>query len=245
MFRLFGGILMVKMYRLFFVFILVSLLGASWPFSFLFPSSNTELFGSSAWIQKQIQILRSQASNIDVSVLRISLIAYVNAKKAGVTISKPLLTVIDYSKPSVEKRLWVFDLKNGKALFNTWVSHGKNSGGLTASSFSNSPGSLKSSIGVFITDEPYVGGKGYSLRLRGIEQGINDNAYRRDIVVHGAWYVGSDLVKSRGQIGRSWGCPAVSTDLAKPLIDTIKEDTVLVAYYPDRNWLSHSRFLTA
>src|SRR3989338_2626799 len=236
---------MIKVYKLIFSLMLLGLLGASSPLSFLFSSTNSEQFGSNAWIQNEVRILRSQASNIDASVLRLSLIAYVNAKKAGVAMSKPLLTVIDYSKSSAEKRLWVFDLRNGKTLFNTWVSHWKNSGGAHATSFSNNPGSLKSSIGVFVTDEPYVGGKGYSLRLRGIEQGINDNAYRRDIVVHGAWYVGSDLVKTRGQIGRSWGCPAVSTNLAKPLIDTIKDDTLMVAYYPDRNWLSRSRFLSA
>lgn len=235
---------MMNMKKLILALLLVSLLGASWPFSFLFSNPNPEQFGTNSWVQKQVQILKSQASNIDTSVLRTSLIAYVNAKKSGVAV-KPVLTVIDYSKSSAEKRLWVFDLKNGRTLFNTWVSHGKNSGGVNATSFSNSPGSLKSSIGVFVTDEPYIGGKGYSLRLRGIERGINDNAYRRDIVVHGAWYVGSDLVKSRGQVGRSWGCPAVSQDLAKPLIDTIKEDTLLVAYYPDRNWLSHSQYLNA
>ncbi|HLB42283.1 MAG TPA: murein L,D-transpeptidase catalytic domain family protein [Gammaproteobacteria bacterium] len=236
---------MVKVYRIIIFFILLSLPLVGRPIPFIFSNTNIEPFGSNAWVQKQVRILRSQANNIDVSVLRVSLIAYVNAKKTGITISKPLLTIIDYSKPAIEKRLWVFDLKNGKALFNTWVSHGRNSGGMKANSFSNHPGSLKSSIGVFVTDESYMGGKGYSLRLRGIEHGINDNAYRRDIVIHGAWYVGSDLIKKRGQIGRSWGCPAVSTDLVKPLINTIKEDTLLVAYYPDQRWLSHSRFLTA
>lgn len=236
---------MVKMYRIFLFVLLFSLPLASWSFPFFFSNINSEQFGSNAWIQKEVQIFRSQAKNIDESVLRLSLIAYVNAKKTGIAISRPLLTVIDYSKPSIEKRLWVFDLKNGKTLFNTWVSHGRNSGGAKATSFSNNPGSLKSSIGVFVTDEPYIGGKGYSLRLRGIERGVNDNAYRRDIVVHGAWYVGENLVRTRGQIGRSWGCPAVSTALAKPLIDAIKDDTLMVAYYPDRIWLSNSRYLTA
>src|SRR3990167_9835085 len=154
--------------RVAFLLLLLGSLGASWPFSWLFPQSNREAFGSSSWVQRQVTIIASQIGNIDKNVLRLSLVAYVNATKKGLANQKQLLTVIDYSKPSTEKRLWVFDLKNGKTLFNTWVSHGKNSGGLTASSFSNSPGSLKSSIGVFITDEPYVGGKGYSLRLRGI-----------------------------------------------------------------------------
>jgi L,D-transpeptidase-like protein len=156
-----------------------------------------------------------------------------------------LLTIIDYSKISSEKRLWVIDLNREKVLFNTWVSHGKNSGSLSATSFSNQPGSLKSSIGVFLTDTtPYMGGNGYSLRLKGLERGINDNAYRRDIVVHGAWYVAPDVARRYGQIGRSWGCPAVSEKLAHPIIDTIKNRTLVFVYSHDRYWLNRSTFLT-
>lgn len=228
-----------------FLLSLTSLLGLSWPFSGLFSHPNHEPFGTRTWLNKEIQILESQARNIDRNVLRLSLIAYVNAHKRGLLDdSKQLLTVIDYSKPSTEQRMWVFDLKTGRALYNTWVSHGKNSGGLNANSFSNSVGSLKSSIGVFVTDNrAYMGGNGYSLRLHGLEQGINDNAYRRNVVMHGAWYVNTDTIKRYGQIGRSWGCPAVSAELAKPIINTIKDDTLVFAYYPDRNWLSHSQFL--
>ncbi len=235
---------MTKLQRILFTGVLISLLGASWPFSFLFSPPNNEQFGSNAWVEKQTQILQSEARNINSSVLRLSLRAYVNVKKRGIPV-KPILTVIDYSKPSAEKRLWVFDLRNGRELFNTWVAHGRNSGDVNAQSFSNSLGSLKSSLGVFITDEPYIGGKGYSLRLRGMEKGVNDNAYRRDIVIHGAWYVMPSFIKVRGEAGRSWGCPAVGTDLAKPLINTIKKDTLVFAYYPDRNWLANSRFLVS
>jgi hypothetical protein len=199
--------------------------------------------GSHAWIQRETQILKSQASNINTNVLHLSLVAYLNARKRGFD-SKGLLTVIDYSKPSNEKRLWVFNLNNGKTLFNTWVAHGKNSGGILPTSFSNHRGSLQSSIGVFVTDTTYIGGNGYSLRLRGLEQGINDNSIRRNTVIHGAWYVNPDSIRRLGQAGRSWGCPAVGTELARPLINTIKENTLVFAYYPDRNWLSHSHFLT-
>jgi L,D-transpeptidase catalytic domain len=109
---------------------------------------------------------------------------------------------------------------------------------------SNIPGSLKSSIGVFVTDRgPYIGGNGYSLRMRGLEDGINDNAYRRDIVIHGAWYVNADTIRRYGAIGRSWGCPAVSDSTAKSLIDTIKENTLIFAYYPDKHWLSRSKYV--
>jgi len=235
---------MMKLYRFLLVFLLFNTLGLSWPFSWLFSNPNTAPFGTSLWLQNEIQILKSQATNIDDKVLRLSLVAYINAHKKGYA-NKQMLTVIDYSKPSFEKRLWVFDIKKGRTLFNTWVTHGKNSGGINATSFSNNPGSFKSSIGVFLTAQSYVGKNGYSLRLKGLERGVNDSAYRRAIVIHGATYANADNIRTYGQIGRSWGCPAVSADLAKPLINTIKENSLVFAYYPDRKWLSKSRFLSA
>ena len=230
---------------LFFVFLVfLGLVGFSWPFSWIFysPDEHTEKVGSDAWLTRQVAIIKSQAFNIDPKVLRLGLIAYRNARKHGFD-DKQVLTVIDYSKPSSERRLWVFDMKHGKTLFNTWVAHGKNSGETRATSFSNSHGSLKSSIGVFLTAEPYFGGKGYSLRIKGLESGVNDNAYSRAIVFHGAWYANPDVIRQYGQLGRSWGCPAVSVGLAKPLIDTIKKNTLIFAYYPDKRWLSHSAYL--
>lgn len=222
--------------------LIITLLGASWPFNWLFSHPNPESPESKAWINKEFQILRSQASNLSPNVLLLSLKAYVRVHKEGYS-HKPLLTVIDYSKPSIEKRLWVFDVKRGQVLMNTWVSHGKNSGDMNANSFSNANGSLKSSIGVFITDEPYTGGHGIALRMRGLEKGFNDHAYNRNIVFHGAAYVNGSIARHLGRMGRSWGCPAVSTDSIKPLVDTIKENTVVFAYYPDKNWLKNSRFL--
>ena len=227
---------------LLFLFALLGLVGFEWPFEFLTYHPNPETLGTRAWLDKQMKILQSQADNIDPKVLRLSLKAYIKARQKGYD-NKQLLTVIDYSKSSVEKRLWVFDLKKGKALFNTWVSHGKNSGGTNSTSFSNQLGSLKSSLGVFVTTEPYIGSKGYSLRMKGLEPGVNDNAYKRDIVFHGAWYVDASTIQRYGQIGRSWGCPAVSTSTARSLIDTIKENTVVFAYYPDRSWLNKSQYL--
>lgn len=233
-------------HRLLLLASLTSLFGFAWPFEWLTTSHpNPESPGTKAWVEKEMQIIRNQAGNINPKVLRLSLIAYTKARKKGYD-DKQLLTVIDYSKPSSEKRMWVFDLKRGRTLFNTWVSHGKNSGSVHATSFSNSPGSLKSSLGVFVTDnQPYQGGHGISLRMRGLEHGINDNAYNRDIVFHGAWYVNADTIRHYGAIGRSWGCPAVSFHTIKPLIDTIKNNTVVFAYYPDRKWLSNSQFLRA
>lgn len=233
---------MQKLHHVLFLFLLFGLLGLSWPFPWSTPHASVPL-GSGPWLSKEMQTFKSQARNIDDKVLRLSLIAYLNARRKGMD-HKQMLTVIDYSKPSTERRLWVFDLKSGRTLFNTWVSHGKNSGGVNATSFSNSNGSLKSSIGVFLTEEPYVGKNGYSLRLKGLERGVNDNALDRAVVIHGARYVNADTIRKYGKIGRSWGCPAVSTSLSKPLIDTVKNNTLIVAYYPDRKWLSNSKFLT-
>src|SRR3990167_10847892 len=231
----------MKIKYLLFLLLIPSLAFTS-PFSWLFSHPNPEQFGTHAWLEKQVQIIQSQTTDLDIKILRLSLKAYTNVRKKGLD-NKELLTIIDYSKPSTQKRLWVFDLKNGKELFHTWVSHGKNTGEVNSTSFSNSPGSLKSSIGVFVTDiVPYMGGNGYSLRMRGLESGINDKAYDRDIVFHGAHYVNPATIKRYGRIGRSWGCPAVDERITKPLINTIKEKTVVFAYYPDRHWLSNSKY---
>jgi len=176
-------------------------------------------------------------------VIKVGLTAYQKARKQGLD-GKELLTIIDYSKSSRDRRLLVFDMKSQKVLFNTWVAHGKNSGGENATSFSNSSRSLKSSLGVFVTSDTYTGKHGESLRVQGLEPGVNDNAYRRDIVFHSAAYVGEDVARTRGMVGRSWGCMAVDPNTIKPLINTIKGRTLVVAYYPDENWLKSSSFLT-
>lgn len=231
--------------KYFFSFIaFLAITGWSWgPLSYVLHPNVHLPQGSEEWINDQFDIISSQVENIDPLVLRMSLGAYVRARKYGLD-HKQLLTIIDYTKPSTAKRLWVIDFKSEKVLFNTWVTHGKNSGELEATSFSNQPGSLKSSIGVFITyGEPYVGSNGYSLRLLGLERGINDNAYNRDIVVHGAWYADLNLTRQYRMLGRSWGCPAVSDRLARPLINTIRDKTLVFVYYPDRHWLNNSAFL--
>lgn len=234
---------MKRLIKIAFLLFIISLLGFTWPFEWQESRPNPERFGTKTWLEKQVKILEASTDGISANLLRLSLKAYVKAHKSGL-VDNDLLTVIDYSKPSSERRLWVFDLKHGRTLFHTWVSHGKNTGDTYATSFSNKPGSLKSSLGVFITDvQPYFGGNGYSLRMRGLEAGINDNAYDRDIVIHGASYVSSDTIRHYGRAGRSWGCPAVGNALAKPIIDKIKSHSVVFAYYPDRNWLSHSKYL--
>lgn len=196
---------------------------------------------NSQWINKEMHAIEPQATNLNKNVLKIGLIAYQHAQKKGVT-NNPLLTLVDYSKPSARRRLWVIDLNREKVLFNTWVAHGKNSGNVNSASFSNKPESLKSSIGVFVTGDIYSGKHGNSLRVQGLESGFNDNAYSRAIVFHGANYVSASIAKT-GRIGRSWGCWAVSQNIIPSLIKAIKNNALVVAYYPDKKWLSHSRFL--
>ncbi len=154
-----------------------------------------------------------------------------------------ILSVIDYSQPSTVPRLWVFDVKQRQLLFRELVAHGRNSGENLATKFSNAPGSLESSLGTFITEDTYSGHNGYSLRLKGIDGDFNDNAQSRAIVIHGASYVSPAFAKSQGRIGRSFGCPAVRKGVARKLIDTIRDHSVVFAYYPNQRWLQGSRLL--
>ena len=150
------------------------------------------------------------------------------------------LAVIDYSLPSTEQRLWVFDLKKRKLLFHELVAHGRNSGENMASEFSNQNESNASSLGLYRTQSSYLGHNGYSLRMEGLEPGFNDNAFDRAIVIHGATYVSPKLARINGRIGRSLGCPAVRPAIAHRLIDSMKDGQLLFSYYPDQRWLTKS-----
>lgn len=154
-----------------------------------------------------------------------------------------ILTIIDYSLPSNQKRLWIFDVKKKKLLFYTYVSHGITSGTLATTYFSNKINSKASSIGVYYTEQSYFGRHGLSLRLKGLDVGFNHNANRRSIVMHAAWYVNKNFIEKYGRIGRSWGCPAVPSNLIKPIINTIKDKTLFVIYYPSNEWFLKSKFL--
>ena len=153
------------------------------------------------------------------------------------------ISIVDFSQPSCKKRLFVIDLINAKVVFNTYVAHGVNSGKETANVFSNRPGSNQSSLGFYETSNTYIGGNGYSLRLEGLEPGINDNANRRAIVMHGADYVNENLIHSQGYMGRSFGCPSVPEKMSKPIIDKIKNGSCLFIYSPDKNYLRRSRIM--
>ncbi|MDD3039863.1 murein L,D-transpeptidase catalytic domain family protein [Bacteroides sp.] len=155
---------------------------------------------------------------------------------------KPILTLIDFSKPSTEKRLFVFDIEKKKLLYSSVVSHGKNSGENYATSFSNQTGSYKSSLGFYLTENTYQGKNGYSLILNGLEKGINDKAKERAIVVHGAAYANPSVITS-GRLGRSFGCPALPQTLTKPIINTIKDGSVMFIYANNAKYLAQSSLL--
>jgi hypothetical protein len=192
------------------------------------PASAADEGGTSASVA--LPALSDMAGGPRRSVLKAALAAYEAAIRHGSVARTGLLTVIDYTLPSTEPRLWVLDLDEAKVLYRELVAHGRASGDNVAKQFSNRSGSLMSSIGLFVTDETYIGQNGYSLRLRGLEPGVNDHAYDRAIVMHGAAYVDEGVVGALGRLGRSLGCPAVRLDIAQSLIDTIKDGTVMYAY---------------
>lgn len=156
---------------------------------------------------------------------------------------RDILTLIDFSKPSTEERLYVFDMKKHRLLFSSVVSHGKNSGNNYATSFSNEYGSYKSSLGFYLTESTYQGKNGYSLILNGLEKGINDRARERAIVVHGAAYADPSVVARGGRLGRSFGCPALPPKLSRPIIDAIKGGSVMYIYADASDYLAHSTIL--
>lgn len=175
-------------------------------------------------------------------VLDVALRAFECGRAAG-HFEGSLLTIIDYSLPSTERRLWVIDVDRAAVLFNELVAHGEGSGDRLAVAFSNAPGSRQSSLGLFKTEETYWGRHGRALRLSGLEPGINDRAEDRAIVIHGAPYVSETFVAEHGRLGRSWGCPALPFGVHDAVIDRIKDGTAIFAYYPDPAWLADSAFL--
>jgi hypothetical protein len=185
----------------------------------------------------------AEESGISPEVLGLALGAVQCAVTSGDIKLPRTLTVIDYSRPSVEKRLWVFDVATGAVLFKELVAHGRNTGENMATRFSDTPESRQSSIGLFVARDTYLGSNGYSLRLDGLEPGFNARARERAIVMHGAPYVDASLAKTQGRIGRSWGCPALREAVARNVIDTVRGGGVIFSYYPDAKWLRTSRSL--
>lgn len=188
--------------------------------------------------------LDALAPQADPKVLELALAAVRCAQADGVGTSARRLAVIDYSRPSLQPRLWVFDLASHKLLYHELVAHGSGSGGNVPTRFSNVDGTHASSLGLFVTGDTYVGRNGYSLRMDGLEPGINDAAMDRAIVMHGASYVNADTGRQMGRLGRSWGCPALRNAVAKPIIDVMKNGQFVFSYYPDQAWLARSALAT-
>ena len=185
--------------------------------------------------------LHQLAPDADPGVLALALAARDCAVAGGEVAADAKLAVIDYSRPSTLRRLWLFDLAGKRLLQEEFVAHGQGSGDNFARAFSNRDGSHQSSLGLYRTAETYVGDNGYSLRLDGLDPGFNDNARSRAIVMHGAWYVDPQLAARQGRLGRSHGCPALRQQVARMVIDQLKQRQLLFAYAEDAAWLRDTR----
>jgi hypothetical protein len=200
----------------------------------------TKVLDKNAFLYDSLQL---SDLGLSKAAFQYALTGYNTLIESGKIQKDNILTIIDFSLPSSKKRLFVIDLVSGQLLFNTFVSHGKNSGTVLATRFSNAFNSLKSSLGFYTTAGTYLGKHGYSLRLEGQEAGINDNAFKRGIVIHSANYVSENTASSKGFVGRSQGCPAIPESLKKPIIETIRDGSCLFVYSPDLFYASHSKLL--
>lgn len=181
------------------------------------------------------------APKIKPGVIQEAVSAMNCARKNGVGVNASRLAIIDYTIPSRLPRLWVLDLKQQKLLFEEHVAHGQGSGLDVPTAFSDRDGSHQTSLGLFLTDTTYQGGNGYSLRLHGLSKGLNESAMRRLIVMHGAPYVNPMAAAAMGRLGRSWGCPAVRREVAKPMIDTLKQGQFIYSHGPGTAKLSQCK----
>ena len=204
-------------------------------------SANDAGMPAPAGTQDLLSRLHDQAPALDARVLGLALDAAGCAAASGQVAPARRLAVIDYSKPSTEPRLWVFDLRDARLLHAEHVAHGRRSGENFTTAFSNEDGSHQTSLGLFATAETYVGGNGYSLRMDGLDPGFNDQARARAIVMHGAWYADPGLIRGQGRLGRSQGCPALREGIARAVIDSLRQRQLLFAYADDADFLRRGR----
>lgn len=215
------------------------------------PVNDTELFSSKlkqqmaekAFLALYNEIDYGQAPGPDYGTFREALLGFLNIQKKEEQGLKNVLTLVDFNLPSDQKRLWVIDLDKRELLFHDFVAHGRNSGGLYAESFSNEQNSLSSSLGFYLTAEKYVGKYGLSLRLDGLEEGYNDQARERAVVLHGADYASQAVVDAQGRLGRSYGCPAVPFENKDAIVAAIAERSVLFINGPDQEYEKGSSLL--
>jgi hypothetical protein len=199
----------------------------------------------SHWIDSLYSAMNLNENGLSRSIFFEACKGYEYLLSQNALVKQNILTICDYSQNSNKKRLYVLDLNHGKVLFNTYVSHGRNSGNDIATSFSNRNDSHKSSLGFMRTAETYNGDKGYSMRLDGLESGFNNNVRARSIVMHGSNYVNALRASKGDMMGRSYGCPAVPASEVKQIINCIKDGSCFFGYYPDKNYTQASRILNA
>jgi hypothetical protein len=189
--------------------------------------------------------LNLSAYGLSNEVFQLALNGHRKLSAAGKLENPGIITIVDFSQSSKNKRMYVIDYLNHKLLFNTLVAHGKNTGEEYAMNFSNELGTLKSSLGFFVTKNHIMGATvGLSLIIQGVEKGFNDNAINRQIIMHGADYATEDFIKRTGRLGRSYGCPSLPPDLIQPVIETIENGSCLFIYFPDPNYLLKSSLLS-
>jgi hypothetical protein len=184
-----------------------------------------------------------QIPSLSLNIFELAYHGYLKLKEENQINRPEILTIIDYTKSSKEKRLYVIDLNTKKLIYNELVAHGMNTGVDYAKNFSNKQHSNQSSLGFFVTGEPYEGKKGYSLKLYGLEKDFNDLAYARGVVMHGANYVSEKFIRQNGRLGRSFGCTAVTQEVIYEIIQAIKGGSCMFIYYPDKKYLSKSEFV--
>jgi hypothetical protein len=194
-------------------------------------------------IQTLFKTIGLEKVGMNYEVFRYGMIGFHSLRQEGKLNGKNIVSFIDFTKPSTEKRFYTVDLDTHQLKFHSLVSHGRNTGENIASRFSNVPHSNQSSLGFYVTGETYVGSKGYSLRLDGIDPEYNSNMRSRAVVMHDADYVSEEWIRKYGRLGRSQGCPALPKAISRKVIDTIKDKTVIFAYYNDAKYLQASAHL--
>lgn len=204
--------------------------------------NNNEVNDYIASVYRKIDF--SSSGHLSYDVFEKAYYGYLNLRNAGkLNNDHRILTICDFTRSANTYRLWIIDLDKNKVLFNNYVAHGQGSGEEFATAFSNTQDSHQSSIGFYVTGETYQGEHGLSLRLHGMDAGYNTAAYDRGIVVHGADYVSKSFISGNERLGRSWGCPAVSSSIAPAVINTIKDGTCLFIYYPQKRYLKTAYWL--
>lgn len=199
-----------------------------------FEDTNTDMYS----------LLKLSENGLSNDIFLKALKGFRKLDSAGKLQNPTILTIVDFSQSSKNKRLYVIDFQNQKLLYNTYVAHGRNTGDEYAKYFSNVAGTLKSSLGFYVTRNEVMGARvGLSLVIHGLEKGFNDHAVRRQIIMHGAEYATEDFIKRTGRLGRSYGCPSLPPDLIKPVFESIKGGSCLFIYYDDPKYLQTSSLL--